>query len=36
LGNKTAASKYYRQVITIAKDSDNERPELKKARAFTN
>jgi tetratricopeptide (TPR) repeat protein len=36
LGNKAAAAKYYRQVITIAKDSDNLRPELKRARSFTN
>jgi hypothetical protein len=36
LGNKAAAAKYYRQVITIAKDSDNQRPELKRARSFTN
>ncbi len=36
LGNKAAAAKYYRQVIAIAKDSDNQRPELKRARSFTN
>jgi tetratricopeptide (TPR) repeat protein len=36
LGNKAAAAKYYRQVLTIAKDSDNQRPELKRARSFTN
>lgn len=36
LGNKAAAAKYYRQVVAIAKDADNQRPELKKARSFTN
>jgi hypothetical protein len=36
LGNKAVAAKYYKQVITIAKDSDNQRPELKRARSFTN
>ncbi|HJS79126.1 MAG TPA: hypothetical protein VJ748_00765 [Vitreimonas sp.] len=36
MGNKTAAAKFYRQVLEIAKDSDNQRPELKKARSFTN
>ena len=36
LGNKAAAAKFYRQVIAIAKDSDNQRPELKRARSFTN
>jgi hypothetical protein len=36
LGNKAAAAKYYRQVVAIAKDSDNQRPELKRARSFTN
>lgn len=35
-GNKAAAAKYYRQVIAIAKDSDNQRPELKRARSYTN
>jgi tetratricopeptide (TPR) repeat protein len=36
MGNKDAARKYYRQVLEIAKDSDNLRPELKRARSFTN
>jgi tetratricopeptide (TPR) repeat protein len=36
LGNKAAAAKYYKQLLTIAKDSDNQRPELKRARSFTN
>ena len=36
MGNKTAAAKFYRQVLEIAKDSDNQRPELKRARSFTN
>ena len=36
MGNRTAAAKYYRQVVEIAKDADNQRPELKKARSFTN
>jgi tetratricopeptide (TPR) repeat protein len=36
MGNKTAAAKFYRQVLEIAKDADNQRPELKRARSFTN
>ena len=36
MGNRTAAAKFYRQVLEIAKDADNQRPELKKARSFTN
>lgn len=36
LGNKTAARQYYRQVVTIAKDADTQRPELVRARSFTN
>ncbi|MEX2273267.1 MAG: hypothetical protein WD690_17480 [Vicinamibacterales bacterium] len=36
LGNRAAAAKLYRQVLDIAKDADNQRPELKKARSFTN
>ena len=36
MGNKAAAAKYYRQVLEIAKDADNQRPELKKAKSFTN
>ena len=35
-GNRAAAAKFYRQVLEIAKDADNQRPELKKARSFTN
>ena len=34
LGNRAAAAKYYRQVVAIAKGSDNLRPELKRARSF--
>jgi hypothetical protein len=36
LGNKAAARKYYLQVIAIAKGAESERPELQRARAFTN
>jgi tetratricopeptide (TPR) repeat protein len=36
MGNKAAARKYYQRVIEIAKDSDNQRAELKRARSFTN
>jgi hypothetical protein len=36
LGNKTLARQYYRQVLDIAKDADTPRPELVRARAFTN
>jgi tetratricopeptide (TPR) repeat protein len=36
MGNRTAAAQFYRQVLEIAKDADNQRPELKKARSFTN
>jgi len=36
VGNRAAAAKYYRQVVAIAKGSDNQRPELKRARSFTN
>ena len=32
MGNRAAAAKFYRQVLEIAKDADNQRPELKKAR----
>ena len=31
-----AALEFYRQVLDIAKDGDNERPEIKRARSFTN
>jgi len=33
-GDRAAAAKYYRQVLVIAKASDSERPELKRARSF--
>ena len=36
LGNKTAARQYYRQVLDIARDADTQRPELVRARSFTN
>ncbi|HJU43704.1 MAG TPA: hypothetical protein VJ691_12840 [Vicinamibacterales bacterium] len=36
LGNKQLARKYYQRLIEIAKDSDNQRAELKRARSFTN
>jgi Tfp pilus assembly protein PilF len=36
LGNKTAARQYYRQVADIAKNADTQRPELVRARSFTN
>ena len=36
LGDKRLAARYYKQVATIAKDSDNERPELKRARSNSN
>ena len=36
IGNRAAARKYYLQVIAIAKDADTQRPELQRARAFTN
>jgi hypothetical protein len=36
LGNKTLAERYYKQVVTIAKDSDGQRPELKRARSGAN
>jgi tetratricopeptide (TPR) repeat protein len=36
LGNKAAARKYYQRLIEIAKDSDTQRDELKRARSFTN
>ncbi len=36
LGNRAAARKYYLHVLSIAKGADVERPELKRARAFTN
>jgi tetratricopeptide (TPR) repeat protein len=36
LGNRSAARRYYLQVLAIAKDADSDRPELTRARAFTN
>ena len=36
LGNRAAARKYYQHVLTIAKGADGARPELQRARAFTN
>jgi hypothetical protein len=36
MGNRTAAATFYRQVLEIAKDADDQRPELKRARSFTN
>ena len=36
MGNRAAAAKFYRQVLEIAKDGDTQRPELKRARSFTN
>jgi tetratricopeptide (TPR) repeat protein len=36
LGNRAAARKYYQQVLAIAKGADVERPELQRARKFTN
>jgi hypothetical protein len=34
LGDRALAVKYYRQLVTIAASSDNQRPELKRARAY--
>jgi tetratricopeptide (TPR) repeat protein len=36
LGDKGAARKYYRRLLEIAKDAEYQRPELKRARSFTN
>ncbi len=36
LGDKRLAARYYKQVVTIAKDAGNERPELKRARSSSN
>ncbi len=36
LHNRPLARKYYRQVLTIAKASDSQRPELIRARRFAN
>jgi hypothetical protein len=36
VGNRAAARKYYAQVLAIAKDADTQRPELARARSFTN
>ena len=36
LGNRQLAAKYYKQVVAIARDADSQRPELVRARAYTN
>jgi tetratricopeptide (TPR) repeat protein len=36
LGNQPLAARYYKQVVAIAKDSDTQRPELKRARSGSN
>lgn len=36
LGNKAAARRYYQRLLEIAKESDTQRDELKRARSFTN
>jgi tetratricopeptide (TPR) repeat protein len=36
LGNRALAAKHYKLVVTIAKDADSQRPELVRARAFSN
>jgi len=36
LGNRALAAKHYKLVVTIAKDADSQRPELVRARSFTN
>ena len=36
LGDTQRAARYYKQVVTIAKDSDSQRPELKRARSSSN
>jgi hypothetical protein len=36
MGNRAAAAKFYRQVLEIAKDGDTQRPEVKRARSYTN
>jgi tetratricopeptide (TPR) repeat protein len=36
LGNRALAAKYYKQVVTIAKDADSQRPELVRARSYSN
>jgi hypothetical protein len=35
-GDRTLAAKYYKQVLTIAQGADGKRPELQRARSFTN
>jgi len=35
-GNRALAAKYYKQVVTIAKDADSQRPELVRARSYSN
>ena len=36
LGNRALAAKHYKQVVTIAKDADSQRPELVRARSYSN
>jgi hypothetical protein len=36
LGNRALAAKYYKQVVTIAKGADSQRPELVRARSYSN
>jgi tetratricopeptide (TPR) repeat protein len=36
MGNRTAAARFYRQVLEIAKESDTPRPEITRAKSFTN
>jgi tetratricopeptide (TPR) repeat protein len=35
-GNRALAAKYYKQVVTIAKNADSPRPELVRARSYSN
>jgi len=35
-GNRALAAKYYKQVVTIAKNADSQRPELVRARSYSN
>jgi hypothetical protein len=36
LGNRALAAKHYKLVVTIAKDADSQRPELVRARSYSN
>ena len=36
VGNRQLAAQYYRQLLAIAKEADTQRPELVRARSFTN